>query len=372
MSRRFRDLLTVSTILLAGGAMCSGEGKVLYRQKGEVRLTVTQAGAKAPDRVVHVEVKQKAATAIRISGSVRTRGVSGVRGRDFLVVTNLNYERTPIFWYTILYPETGTHPWQRVEKLVRPRLPITSIDMYFRLKSKGEAWFRDFKIEEVPAWKEDADLVIATLGDSTGVVAYMPDEYTVWSQLQNLLRDRFRDRHIAVRCLAASGEYLGALLSSGRLERELDTLDRCDIVVIRYGLNDTGMRVTPEVFRRQLIEVGKRLGKRFPKVQIVLSTTIPPSAEKLDAVTRKLAQEQGLPLIDLNKFLRAEAKRGNGNWHTGTGTQIGYRTEKNPPKDPTGLRANKHPNQYGCRLIAAEKFRVLEPIVAKMLGKRSR
>ena len=357
---------------LACGPVWADGDKVLLGQKNVVHLKVTDRTQRVEDPVIHLEPRQAKATAVCISGWVRTRGVQGVRGSNFLVVTNLTYPATPIFWYTILYPQTGTHPWQYVEKLVRSRLPIQKIDMTFRLRAVGEAWFRDFKVEEVPSWREDADLVVATLGDSTGVMAYMPDEYTVWYQLENLLRDRFADHHVRVRCLAESGEYLKRLLASGRLDRELATLGRCDVMVIRYGLNDCGKRVPPPEFKQQFLDVCTRVKKRFPKVRIVPATTIPPSADVYDVVTRELALERGLPIIDLNAFLRREATRGNGNWHTGPGQEVGYRTEKNPAKDPSGLRGNKHPNAYGAALIAAEKFRVLEPIVAELLKVNAR
>ena len=361
---------TIAFVLLIAPMILAND-KIILEQKEEIYLKVdkNQEVKDLKDVVLESAPDQKQATAIRISGYVKTKGVCGTRDSDFLVVANVHYEQTPIFWYDVLYPETGTHPWQYLEKYVTARLPIKKVELHFRFKHPGEVWFKEFKVEEIPSWKDAAELVVATLGDSTSAMGYMPDNLAVWNRLEMLLRDRFSKNHISVRCIAESGEYLEKLLSSGRLERELKTLERCDFMIIRYGLNDNGHKIPPETFKNQLSETCDRVLKVFPGVTILLATTIPPNAPAYDAMTRLVAKERNYTLIDIAAFLKKEADAGNGNWHNGAGTRVGLHAGKNPPENPDGLKGDKHPNAYGAQLIAEQKFRVLEPLVEKKLKK---
>lgn len=357
-------------IITTNVTLASESPRVLFQQEGIVHKTCKKLDEKTTDHVIKVEINQKKATPLRISGRVQTKGVTGPTGENLLIVSNIEYDKTPIFWDTILYPDTGTHPWQYMEKYIHARLPIKSITLYFRLtQTIGEAWFQDFLVEEVPAWDESADCVVTMLGDSTDMVSYMEDPYRTNRHLELLLRDRFPDKVISVRNLAQSGEYLKLLLESGRLERDLATLPQCDLMIIRYGLNDMGYKISPPEFKKQLEQTCDVIRKRFPNVQIVLSTTIPPHAEPLNDKARELATERKYPLIDLEAYLKREAGKGNGNWHQGNLSKVGYPAEKNPDNDPSGLKGNKHPNIYGARLIAEQYFKAIEPIVSQRLKK---
>jgi len=358
----------VACVVLAGSSAAAEEWRALYRQQEElVHLKVTDADQKATDHVEHAEPNQEKATAVRISGYVRAKGVTGVRSGNFLIVANLTYETTPVFWYTIVYPQVGTTPWQYVEKHVRSRLPIKEIDISFRLRAKGEAWFRDFKVVEIPSWEEKPDVLVGILGDSISVMAYVPDEHTYWYRLEELLRDRFPENRVQVRCIAESGEHSKRLLESGRLERELATLPRGDFMVINYGHNDAGKRIPIPDFQNQMKQICDRVLEKFPECEILLATQVPRIREPYEKAVREMAAERKYPLVDLNAFLKREASRGNYNWHRGRKSLIGLRAERNPPDDPTGLKGNKHPNVYGGQLMAEETFRVLAPLVAKEL-----
>ena len=364
-------LLTICTI---GG--CTVENpdngdSVLFKQTGTVHKVGKGLDVDVQDHVIKVAMNQQRPAPLRISARVKTERVTGPTGRNLLIVTNIHYDKTPVFWDTILYPQTGTHPWQYCERYVRSRLPIESLEIHFRLTdTNGQAWFKDFTVEEVPEWPQDDDCVVAMLGDSTDMVCYIEDSLKLHRHLEMLLTDRFPDSSISVRNLAESGDYLERLLASGRLERELDTLRRCDIMIIRYGLNDQGHQVPPEDFRKQLRETCDKVLKKFPDARIVLSTTIPPFAPEMSETSREVAAERAYPLVDVEKFLAEHAALGNSNWHTGPMTQVGFPSEENPRDNPTGLKANKHPNIYGSRLIAEQVYRVIEPIVALMLGKQ--
>ena len=320
------------------------------------------------DDVIEVAVDQDKATALRISAQVRTDKVSGPTGNNLLIVTNIHYEKTPMFWDTILYPRTGTHPWQYCEKYVHARLPIKSLEIHFRLThTNGEAWFKDFKVEKVPQWQDREDVVLAMLGDSSDMGSYIEDSLRLHRHLEMLLQDSFSDKSIAVRNLAESGDSLGNLLESGRLKRELATLAKCDIMIIRYGLNDKAGDVKPEDFKGQLKQTCDEVLARFPDVLIVLATTIPPGATQMDEVTRELAGERNYPLVDVAAFLTEQADLGNSNWHRGPGTQVGLPRSDNPPDNPTGLKGDIHPNIHGSRLIAEEEYRVIAPIINSIL-----
>ena len=343
---------------------------MLFRQEGVIHKVGKGVDVPVEDHVIHVDVNQQKPSALRISARIRTENVTGPTGRNLLIVTNINYDKTPVFYDTILYPRTGTHTWQYCERYVRPRLPIKSLDIYFRLTStKGQAWFRDFTVEEGPTWQENDELVVAMLGDSTDMGSYIEDAYKVHRHLEMLLQDRFPEHCLSVRNLSESGDYLEKLLESGRLERELDTLSRCDIVVIRYGLNDSGHRTSPADFSRQLRETCDRVLDRFPQAQVVLATTIPPSASALSEQTGSVAAERGYPLVDIANALTAHAARGDSNWHTGLRTTVGFPMSENPEDNPTGLKGDQHPNIYGTRLIAQEAYRIVEPIAARMLDR---
>ena len=347
---------------------CDAIGAVLFQQQGVLHRVGEGVGVPVDDHVIHVDVNQQKPSALRISARIRTEGVTGPTGRNLVIVTNINYEKTPVFYDTILYPRTGTHPWQYCERYVRPRLPIASLDIHFRLtNTKGQAWFKDFTVEEVPEWQGNDDLVVAMLGDSTDMGSYIEDAYRVHRYLEMLLQDRFPEHCLSVRNFAESGDYLGKLLESGRLARELDTLSRCDIAVIRYGLNDQGHRISPAEFNRQLGDTCDRILDRFPQARIVLATTIPPQAPKMSEQTRAVAAARGYPLVDIAKALTEHAAAGDANWHTGLKTTVGFPMRKNPADNPTGLKGDQHPNVHGTRLIAHEVYRTIEPIAALLL-----
>ena len=353
-------------------AAVGAEPEILFQQKDELLKVCNGVTEEVADTVIRVELKPSRVAALRISGEVKTTGVTGPTGDSLLIITNVYFEKSPVFWDTVLFPDTGTHPWQHVECYVRPREPITSFELHFRLtKTIGKASFRNFRVETVEPWDENADLSVTILGDSTDMVSYIEEPYRIRRRLELLLRDRFPAKNISVYNIAESGDYLKQLLSKGRLERELATLPRCDIMIIRYGLNDLGNKTTPEEFKTLLSDACDRILKRFPTTRIMISTTIPPHAGVLDNSARVVARERGYPLVELAEFLEQEAKQGNGNWHTGPGRKVGFRTTANPADDPTGLKGNKHPNIYGSKLIAEKLYQTIEPVSCEILRQKT-
>ena len=177
----------------------------------------------------------------------------------------------------------------------------------------------------------------------------------------------FRSHRVDVHCLAEGGEYLQRLVDSGRLDRELQALPRCDIAMIRYGLNDVSQKMDPEKFRTQLHAACDIVLSRFPQAQLVLSTTIPPTAQAYDQQTQAVAEARKLPLIRLDQHIRQRSSTGEGDWHHQAGSRIGRHRTVNPPDNPDGLAGDIHPNAFGAQMIASHYFEHLEPIVARFL-----
>src|SRR5262249_52987457 len=158
------------------------------------------------------------------------------------------YDAGPIFWDTFLYPDTGTTPWRTLSCDVRARGVLRVVELHVRLHQRGRLLMRNLRVEAINPWGDDADVTVAVFGDSTDMTCYLPTEHRLIRRLELLLRDRFPDHRVDVHCFAEGGEFLQRLIETGRLERELRTLSRCDVAMIRYGLNDIGKKIEPAQF----------------------------------------------------------------------------------------------------------------------------
>lgn len=110
------------------------------------------------------------------------------------------------------------------------------------------------------------------------------------------------------------GEFIHGLLA-GRYEREIAKLPGIDYVFIRYGLNDRNKREDFATnFPRDFSELVGRLRKDFPGVAIIPTTIIPYMAPEVDAeinaLIRKAAEDEKLPLFDLYTRYKAELAHG--------------------------------------------------------------
>lgn len=331
-----------------------------------VELINARADPKREDWIRRFPVPLAPASPLRISAEICTEGVTGVPGSDCSLFCNLEYGSDPIFWDTFLYPDTGSTPWRRLTCECRARGLLTAVELHIRFRLRGRLRVRNFRVEPLPAWHDDADVTVAVFGDSTDMTCYVPYEHRLTRRLELLLRDRFADRRIDVHGLAEGGEYLQRLVDSGRLERELGVFPRCDIVMFRYGLNDISKGVTAEAFRTKLLEALAITHRKHPAAQIVLSTTIPANCDGYDEQVRTLARERDLPLIDLHDALRSRSAAGDWDWHNDPGHHIGRRRDSNLDDNPAGLKGDKHPNLHGSTLIAEIYFEHLEPLVRGM------
>lgn len=182
------------------------------------------------------------------------------------------------------------------------------------------------------------------------------------------------------------GEFIHGLLE-GRYEREIAKLPGIDYVFIRYGLNDRGKREDFATnFPKDVSELVGRLRKDFPGATIIPTTIIPYMAPEIDAeinaLIRKAAEAEKLPLFDVYTRFKAELAHGE--------NMLNYRRyplEKIPEaqrewlkpfvrggsvvvmdnrldahfRDLPGWFGDRHPNLAGYHVIGDETARYLAP-----------
>jgi len=348
----------------------SDTNSVLVELPEEVKLVNASADEKRPDHLRRFPIAGSVNRPLRISAEVRTEGVTGAPGIGCSIFFNLEYADGPIFWDTFLYPDTGTTPWRRLSCEVRARGVLRVIELHVRLHQKGKLSMRNLRVETMEPWSDDADVTVAMFGDSTDMTCYLPTEHRLSRRLELLLRDRFTDHRVDVHCFAEGGETVQRLIEEGHLEQELRALSRCDVAMIRYGLNDLGRKKDPTTFGEQLHSACDIILKRFPNTKIILSTTIPPNTAAYDQKTLTVAQARKLSVIRVDELIRQRSADGDWDWHHEPRSRIGRRRTLNPPDNPTGLKGDLHPNAYGSQIIAELYFESLEPIVASLLEER--
>lgn len=348
------------------------EATLLAALDETIDLHCATADARRPDTIRRLELAVPKAGPLRLSADIRAEGITGPPGGQCMVFFNVEYTRGPVFWDMFLYPDTGTTPWRTLSCEARDRGEVRAVEAHVRFLAKGRLQVRNIRVEAVAPWGEDAEAVVAIFGDSTDMTNYLPADLRLGRRLELLLRDRFADRRVDVVDLAEGGEYLKRLIESGRLDRELRALPRCDIAMIRYGLNDAGQKIEPADFGRHLRGACETIRARFPKARLVLSTTIPADVGAYDAETVAAAAALRLPLIRLDTYLRRRSAAGESDWHHQPGSRIGRHRETNPADNPDGLKGDKHPNALGAQMIAEHYFEHLEPMVAEMMAATDR
>lgn len=345
--------------------------QVLVDSRELVELVNAKADEKRADQVRRFPIDGSVNAPLRISAEVRTESVTGPPGIKCSIFFNLEYDDGPIFWDTFLYPDTGSTPWRTLSCEVRARGALRTIELHVRLQRKGKLSMRNLRVETIEPWGDDADVTVAIFGDSTDMTSYLPTEHRLARRLELLLRDRFSDHRVDVHCFAEGGETVQRLVEDGHLEQELRALSRCDVAMIRYGLNDFGRKIDPAAFGRHLHTACDMILKRFPSAKIVLCTTIPPNAAAYDEQTLAVARARSLPVIRVDELMLQRSAAGDWDWHDGLRSRIGRRRAQNLPDNPTGLKGNLHPNAYGSQMIAEHYFERLEPMVAEILDARN-
>jgi len=116
---------------------------------------------------------------------------------------------------------------------------------------------------------------------------------------------------------------------AGRIDKLLES-EKPDVVTVSYGLNDLARNHDTERFRSNMLKIIEAVGKRNPAPKVVLLTCTPFDAARHslgkikrlndrggadrvlelehNAVTRRLAAEKGLPLVDLHRHFMTDPK----------------------------------------------------------------
>jgi len=225
------------------------------------------------------------------------------------------------------------------------------LSVYLTGKSPGEARVKDLSLVEVGPSNPDRDeTVIAHLGDSITITSYLPFDQRVDRVLQAMIEKRLPNMKTRQLNLGVDGEWLGALLDTGRYAKAVkENYPKIDVVFIRYGGNDTRKYDITE-FKKQLGTLSDNLKRDYPGVTIIIGTG--PYGHGLDwgntrqygpywQAAREFAKERNYPLVDIYARFEKEAS---------------FDTARQP-KD-------LHPSALGVRLIAEEEFEVLKTVLA--------
>jgi CubicO group peptidase (beta-lactamase class C family)/lysophospholipase L1-like esterase len=163
-----------------------------------------------------------------------------------------------------------------------------------------------------------APVRILLLGDSTVIGSICRREAPKADHLEDVIRKLLAAETdlppVEVINQGRDGDSIQGLLS-GRYDREIATLPRVDIVLIRYGLNDHGSRENFAAnFPKDYRELIRRLKENHPGCQVVLETVIPYRGEQVDKqindLVREVANAEKLPLLDTHARYAAELKHG--------------------------------------------------------------
>lgn len=342
--------------------------QILIDERTPVSMTAEHFDKKRPQEVRRFELPDGPDAPLQLEVRVRTQGVTGVPGKACAVFFNIEYETGEVFWDTFCCPDTGSTPWHWLSCHVLARGPVRCVEMHVTLQGRGTIEVDHVRVQAIELPVDDADVHIAVVGDSTDMTCYLPHDLRLTRRFELLLRDHFSDHRIDVHNLAEGGDYLKRLVDTGRLERELAALTRCDIVMLRYGLNDAPQKIEPAAFAQQLETAIQIIRKRFINATIVLSTTIPPLGDPYAQPTIEVAAKHKLPLIRIDELIRTRSATCDYDWHYSQSSMIGRRRAEPNPEDPTGLKGDLHPNAYGSQMIAECYFEHIEPIVAGLLG----
>ena len=224
------------------------------------------------------------------------------------------------------------------------------VSVYLQGKAPGEFHVKNVSLTAIGTSKPRKDeTVVVHLGDSITITSYLPFHQRVDRVLQALIEKHLpgiRTRQIN---LGVDGEWIGALLDTGRYTKVVkENYPKIDVVFIRYGANDT-RKYDVDEFRKQLGKLCDNLKHDYPDVTLIIGTG--PYGHGLNwgntrqygpywQAGRDVAKERNCPLVDIYARLQKEAT---------------FDTARKP-KD-------LHPSPLGVRLIAQAEFDVLKHVI---------
>jgi lysophospholipase L1-like esterase len=293
--------------------------------KQVIRLTRKKPGAE-----VHIErnVMLKPQTLYRFS----VTGIGGARAAMRLrPASSADKEFASLYkpWATSSAPMPVSDNPVASELIFDSGLKADSavLSVYLDGKAPGQYVVQQALFAEIGSSKPKADeKIILHLGDSITITSYLPFEQRVEARLQKHFPS-FPNSPVRQINYGVDGEYVKELLDSDRYRKVVkENLPRVDIVVIRYGANDS-RHGTPEDFKTQLATLCDKVQKDYPTARIVLGTGTCLHGNK--DVNRKygpywqairdLASERKYPLVDVYKaFEQAQSEklcRGPGDMH---------------------------------------------------------
>jgi len=248
--------------------------------------------------------------------------------------------------------------------------------------------------------KETPPIRVLLLGDSTVIGSICrivaPKADHLEQVIEKLLAAEKDLPPVKVINQGRDGEFIHALLHSGRYERDIAPLKDIDFVCIRYGPNDRH-RLTDFArdFPRDYRELIERLRKDDPHATIVLMTMLPLLGVKGDNevndIVRLIAAEQKCPLCNIHGRYAAELKFGPNmlryrrvpfeqipeRFHSLVeGTLVGEtvvvldnRLDAHL-RDVPGWFRDQHPNLAGYHVICDETAKFLTPLIRQRMKPR--
>lgn len=252
--------------------------------------------------------------------------------------------------------------------------------------------------------EHEGKIQILILGDSTAEGSVPRRHVPEGPHLEDVIRQLLAAEGDLPPCnvinVALSGEFIHRLLNTGRYDKVASKLPGLDYIFVRYGLNDAARREHfDENFPKDFHDLLARLRKDHPAATLIPMTVIPFSdakgSERINALVRKVAEEEKLLLFDIYPRYAAELERGPNmlNYRRFPLSKIPekYREFVKPfvvakgSKEPMvevmdnrldahfgslpGWYGDRHPNLAGYHVIGDETAKFLAPLIRAKLGK---
>lgn len=166
---------------------------------------------------------------------------------------------------------------------------------------------------------KDGKVQILLLGDSTTIGSVCRQTDPAGPHLEDVIRFQLATHKdlppTNVINQGRDGEFIHGLLTSGRYDRDIATLEGIDYIIVRYGLNDQAKREEFATnFPKDFHALIERLRKDFPSATVFPMTVIPylgaERDEQINSLVRKVAEEEKLTLFDIYPRYKAELEHG--------------------------------------------------------------
>lgn len=120
-------------------------------REGRVAVAVART-ENDPERGIMQEVvlNQKTPAPLFLTGWSRAEDVSGSADSNYSLYADITFVDGTHLWGENAAFSTGTHNWQRVERIIQPEKPIKSVAVYALFRGHtGKAWFSDIALATI-------------------------------------------------------------------------------------------------------------------------------------------------------------------------------------------------------------------------------